>query len=54
MNKEKLILWGVVAVVLVLMFKGCAYIKEISDKAYSDCVNAGIHSNETCYFYAYQ
>lgn len=40
-----------ISLVLIL---ACGYIAKENKKAYEACVNAGIQSNETCYYYAHQ
>ena len=40
--------------IALMIFLGFGFITKESQKAYESCVNAGIQSNETCYFYAYQ
>ena len=50
MLKSFLISFGISLIVFLLF----GIIAKMDDEAYKACVNAGIQSNETCYFYAYQ
>ena len=40
--------------IALIIFLGLGLIAKENKKAYESCVNAGIQSNETCYFYTYQ
>lgn len=40
--------------IALLLILACGYIAKENKKAYESCVNAGIQSNETCYYYAHQ
>lgn len=45
----------IIAIVLVLAVMCYAYVsKQLAEQAYADCMKAGIQSEETCRFYAYQ
>lgn len=40
--------------ILALVFiNSCFFLKNINEKAYQECMRAGIHSQEHCHFYAY-
>lgn len=38
----------------LLLILACGYIARENKKAFESCVNAGIQSNETCYYYTMQ
>lgn len=40
--------------VSLILILACGYITKENKKAYEDCINAGIQSDETCYYYAHQ
>ena len=41
-------------IILFIVFLFCLYfLKGLNDKAYNDCVNAGVQSNDVCYQLAY-
>ena len=40
--------------IALAIFLGFGLIAKENQKAYESCVNAGIQSNEACYFYAHQ
>lgn len=40
--------------IALIIFLGLGLIAKENKKAYEDCINAGIQSNETCYYYAHQ
>lgn len=40
--------------IALIIFLAFGLIAKENKKAYESCVSAGIQSNETCYFYAYQ
>jgi hypothetical protein len=40
--------------IALIIFLGLGLIAKDNKKAYESCISAGIQSNDTCYFYAYQ